>query len=69
MRARRVEDRMMNFANMEGERETANERNFGQRMASPGNLGDEIGSRKESLVDGQPLINNHRTVNDCDLTQ
>ena len=59
----------MSLANMEGEREAANEKNFGHRMASPGNLGDEIGSRKKSLVDGQPLINNPRTVDDYDLMQ
>ena len=58
----------MSLAKVEGEEEAANERNFGQRMASPGNLVDER-SRKEALVDGQPLINDHRTVNDCELTQ
>lgn len=40
MRARRVEECMVNWADIEVERATANERNFGQWMASPGNLGN-----------------------------
>ena len=69
VRARRVEDRMMGWASMEGGRETANERNVGQRMASPGNLGNELEFQRGDLVDGRPLRKNRRTVKDCDLRQ
>ena len=40
VRARRVEERMMSLVDIEVEGESANERTFGQRMASPGNLGN-----------------------------
>ena len=69
VRARRVEDRMMGWASMEGGREMANERNVGQRMASPGNLGNELESQRGDLVDGRPLIKKRRTVKDCELRQ
>ena len=69
VRARRVEDRIMGWASMEGGRETANERNVGQRMASPGNLGNELESQRGDLLDGRPLMKNRRTVKDCELGQ
>ena len=42
MRERSVEDRMATLANIEGEQETASEKNFGQQIASPGNVGNEM---------------------------
>ena len=68
-RARRVEGCMMTLTDIEVAGESANERNFGQRMASPGNLGNGMECRRENLVDEQPLINNQRTVKECDFTQ
>ena len=56
---------MTSPANIEVEQEPANERNFGQRMVSPGNVGNDMECQRENLVDGQPLINNHRIAVLC----
>ena len=69
VRARRVEERMMSLVDIELGGDSANERNFGQRMASPGNLGNGMECRRGTLVDEQPVINNHEAVKECGFTQ
>ena len=58
----------MTLVDIEVEGESANERNFGQRMASPGNLGNRMECRRGILVDEQPVISNHETVKECGFT-
>lgn len=57
MRARRGEDRMAALASTKVEPERADEKNSGQRIASPGNVSNAMECQRETLVDGQPIIN------------
>ncbi len=62
MRARSFEDRMANLTDIEVDQKAANERNIGQRMVSPGNVGNEMECQRETMVDGEPLINTNETA-------